>query len=153
GYNISPDDVEAIIQGTATDLPDDPTDSPDAGANWDNHGRVNFQAAVQAVGVMRFNTGYITDPVNNLVRVMDPDNLGIGYFVPAGVSGLSAPFVTRQGRLLVSSSNTNEIYMFDASGNTTRVADASDGLSTPYGPNAIAQDRAGFIYVGNSGKI
>src|SRR5262249_55025873 len=116
-------------------------------------GRVDFQRALQAVGVLRFNTVYITNTAGNYIYVMDPDNLGIGYFVPTGVSGLTAPFVTRQGRLLVSSAYTHELYTFDASGRTTRVADASDGLTTPYGPNAIAQDRNGFIYVGNSGKI
>jgi subtilisin family serine protease len=42
-------DVVDMIQTTATDLPDTPGDTPDAGAAWDNHGRVNFGAAIAAV--------------------------------------------------------------------------------------------------------
>ena len=41
--------MRAILQDTATDLPDDPSDSPDGGAGWDGNGRVSFLAAVQAV--------------------------------------------------------------------------------------------------------
>ena len=44
---LTPAQVRAILQDTATDLPDDPSDSPDGGAGWD--GRVSFLAAVQAV--------------------------------------------------------------------------------------------------------
>ena len=40
-----------IIQSTAQDLPDDPRDAPDGHATWDNHGRVDFLAALQAVPV------------------------------------------------------------------------------------------------------
>ncbi|MDA1259023.1 MAG: S8 family serine peptidase [Planctomycetota bacterium] len=46
---ITNDDVESIIQNTANDMPDDPNDAPNGGANWDNHGRVDFTAAVNAV--------------------------------------------------------------------------------------------------------
>lgn len=49
GANLSNDDVENIIQTTAQDMPDDPNDSPNGGASWDNHGRVDFTAAVSAV--------------------------------------------------------------------------------------------------------
>ncbi|MCI0585738.1 MAG: S8 family serine peptidase [Planctomycetes bacterium] len=46
---IDNDSVETILQTTAVDMPDDPNDVPNAGAAWDNHGRVDFLAAVQAV--------------------------------------------------------------------------------------------------------
>ena len=46
---LTPAQVRAILQDTATDLPDDPSDSPDGGAGWDGNGRVSFLAAVQAV--------------------------------------------------------------------------------------------------------
>lgn len=49
GVTLTNDDVEAIIQNTAVDLPDDPGDSPNGGASWDNHGRVSFLDAVNAV--------------------------------------------------------------------------------------------------------
>lgn len=49
GAGLSPDGVEALIQDTAQDLPDDPSDVPNGGATWDNHGRVDFLAAVNAV--------------------------------------------------------------------------------------------------------
>ena len=39
--------MQSIIIGTATNLPDDPDDSPDAGVDWDGVGMVNFQAAAQ----------------------------------------------------------------------------------------------------------
>ena len=47
GGKLTPAEVQSIIIGTATDLPDDPDDSPDAGVDWDGAGMVNFQAAVQ----------------------------------------------------------------------------------------------------------
>ena len=46
---LSNDEVIAIITETAVDLPDDPIDSPNAGLNWDNHGRVDFAAALARV--------------------------------------------------------------------------------------------------------
>jgi hypothetical protein len=46
---ITDDQVEAIIQNTAVDLPDDPTDNPDAGPDWDSHGRVDMLRALTAV--------------------------------------------------------------------------------------------------------
>lgn len=50
GAGLTNDQIEAIIQDTAVDLPDDTGDSPNGGATWDNHGRVDFTAAVNAVG-------------------------------------------------------------------------------------------------------
>jgi len=47
--SITNDEVENIIQNTANDMPDDPGDSPNGGSTWDNFGRVDFQAAVDAV--------------------------------------------------------------------------------------------------------
>ena len=47
GGNLTNAEVQSIIISTATNLPDDPDDSPDAGADWDGAGMVNFQAAVQ----------------------------------------------------------------------------------------------------------
>jgi subtilisin family serine protease len=41
--------IADIVQSTAVDLPDDPTDAPDGRATWDNHGRVDFVAALEAV--------------------------------------------------------------------------------------------------------
>ena len=49
GVELTPAQVRAILQDTSTDLPDDPSDSPDGGAGWDGNGRVSFLAAVQAV--------------------------------------------------------------------------------------------------------
>ncbi len=42
-------EVIDIIERTARDLPDDPTDIPDGGPMWDNHGLVNFVAALNEV--------------------------------------------------------------------------------------------------------
>jgi len=47
GGTLTPAEVQSIIIGTTTDLPDDPDDNPDAGVDWDGAGMVNFQAAVQ----------------------------------------------------------------------------------------------------------
>jgi len=52
GVPLTNDDVEAILQSTAADLPDDPNDSPDGGPDWDHHGRVDFLAALQAVDAL-----------------------------------------------------------------------------------------------------
>ncbi|QDU65386.1 S8 family serine peptidase [Engelhardtia mirabilis] len=49
GANLTNDDIEAIIQDTANNLPDDTGDSPNGGSTWDNHGRVDFLAAINAV--------------------------------------------------------------------------------------------------------
>ncbi|HKX46326.1 MAG TPA: S8 family serine peptidase, partial [Planctomycetota bacterium] len=49
GTPITNAEVEAIVQDTANDLPDDVGDSPNGGSAWDSHGRVDFQAAVDAV--------------------------------------------------------------------------------------------------------
>jgi subtilisin family serine protease len=53
GGVITNTQIADIIQNTATDLGDDPTDSPDGGADWDNHGRVNMRAALDAVAALR----------------------------------------------------------------------------------------------------
>ena len=47
---ITADTVERVILSATTDLGDDPTDTPNGGAKWDGHGRVNFLAAVRQVG-------------------------------------------------------------------------------------------------------
>ena len=44
----------------------------------------------------------------------------------------------------------NEVVQFDSAGNGTVVLDASDGLLGPYGQNAVAIDRLGRLYFGNS---
>lgn len=49
GVTLTPDQVRLIIRDTAQDLPDDPDDAPDAGADWDGHGRVDFRAALDAI--------------------------------------------------------------------------------------------------------
>ena len=46
---LSNDEIAAIITETAVDLADDPADSPNGGPNWDNHGRVDFTAALARV--------------------------------------------------------------------------------------------------------
>ncbi len=62
GAGLTNDDVENIIQNTANDLPDDPGDSPNGGSSWDNHGRVDFQAALDAVsGGPPVNTPPVAD--------------------------------------------------------------------------------------------
>jgi subtilisin family serine protease len=48
---LSAAEIVAIIEGTARDLPDDPNDAPDGGADWDNHGIVDFRAAIDAVTI------------------------------------------------------------------------------------------------------
>ncbi|MEQ8764536.1 MAG: S8 family serine peptidase [Planctomycetota bacterium] len=50
GAGLNNDQIEALIQNTAQNLPDDPNDSPNGGTNWDGNGRVQFLAAIQAVG-------------------------------------------------------------------------------------------------------
>ncbi|MCB9831595.1 MAG: S8 family serine peptidase [Planctomycetes bacterium] len=50
GVPLSNADVQRIIIETAVDLPDDPDDFPDAGADWDGHGRVSFRLALEALG-------------------------------------------------------------------------------------------------------
>ncbi len=52
GGNLTNAEVQSIIISTATNLPDDPDDSPDAGADWDGAGMVNFQAAVQNAQIL-----------------------------------------------------------------------------------------------------
>jgi serine protease len=47
---ITADTVERIILNATTDLGDDPTDTPNGGAKWDGHGRVDFLAAVEMIG-------------------------------------------------------------------------------------------------------
>jgi subtilisin family serine protease len=49
GRVISNGKVREIILATTTDLPDDPTDSPDGGPNWDGKGLVNMRKALDAV--------------------------------------------------------------------------------------------------------
>ncbi|MBI1851193.1 MAG: S8 family serine peptidase [Planctomycetes bacterium] len=51
GTTLGPADVQAILVSTAVDLPDDPHDVPDAGPNWDGHGRISYRRAVEAVPV------------------------------------------------------------------------------------------------------
>lgn len=59
GTTLTADEVEAIIQNTANDMPDDPNDFPNGGSSWDGNGRVDFTAAVNAV------TGGGGGPTNN----------------------------------------------------------------------------------------
>jgi subtilisin family serine protease len=51
GRTLSAAEIVDIIERTARDLPDDPGDSPDGGADWDNHGIVDFRAALDAVKI------------------------------------------------------------------------------------------------------
>lgn len=39
----------ALIKDNAVDFPDDPRNSPDAGADWDSNGIVDFMSSVEAV--------------------------------------------------------------------------------------------------------
>lgn len=81
---LSNDDVENIIQNTAVDMPDDPNDSPNGGAGWDNHGRVDFTAAVNAV-----QGGGVNDPP---VANAGPDQAGnVGQSLSFNGSGSSDP--------------------------------------------------------------
>ncbi|MEM7307975.1 MAG: S8 family serine peptidase [Planctomycetota bacterium] len=50
GASIDNDDVEAIIEGNTTNLPDDPNDFPNGGSTWDSNGLVDFRACLDAVG-------------------------------------------------------------------------------------------------------
>jgi subtilisin family serine protease len=47
---LANEDYRAIVLSATTDLPDDPSDSPDGGATWDGRGRVDFLAALEQVG-------------------------------------------------------------------------------------------------------
>ena len=47
---ITADTVERVILNATTNLGDDPTDTPNGGAKWAGHGRVDFLAAVQQIG-------------------------------------------------------------------------------------------------------
>jgi serine protease len=49
GIDITPGQVKDIIRNTARNLPNDPNDTPDAGASWDGKGRVDFLRAVLSV--------------------------------------------------------------------------------------------------------
>jgi len=84
GVSITATDVETIIQNTANDMPDDPNDSPNGGANWDNHGRVDFFQAVSAVT----GGGGNTAPTANA----GPDQSGtVGQVLTFNGSGSSDP--------------------------------------------------------------
>jgi subtilisin family serine protease len=84
GAGLTNDQIEAIIQDTAVDLPDDPGDSPNGGATWDNHGRVDFTAAVNAVGGAPSNN----PPIANA----GPDQSGtVGQVFTFDGSGSSDP--------------------------------------------------------------
>ena len=52
GVAMTPAQVRDIIESTATDLPDDPGDSPNGGANWDGNGLVNFGASLNSVNAL-----------------------------------------------------------------------------------------------------
>ncbi len=81
---VTNDQVETIIQDTAVDMPDDPGDSPNGGATWDNHGRVDFRAAVDAVS---------GGPANNPPTAnAGPDQSGtVGQVLTFDGSGSSDP--------------------------------------------------------------
>ena len=49
GCSISADAIDRVILAATTDLGDDSTDSPDGGAKWAGHGRVDFFAAIQQI--------------------------------------------------------------------------------------------------------
>jgi hypothetical protein len=49
GKDLSPAQERALIEDNAVDLPDDPGDSPDAGADWDGSGMVDFKGSIDAV--------------------------------------------------------------------------------------------------------
>ncbi len=49
GVTLSNDDLVLTIVATAKDLPDDPSDSPNAGETWDGSGRVDFLAALNSI--------------------------------------------------------------------------------------------------------
>ncbi|MEM1453122.1 MAG: S8 family serine peptidase [Planctomycetota bacterium] len=61
GVSITNDDIESILQTTTNDLPNDPNDVPNGGANWDGLGRVDFEAAVLAVDPPTTNNPPVAD--------------------------------------------------------------------------------------------
>jgi subtilisin family serine protease len=50
GTSLNNVDFRRYVTTSTVTLPDDPTDSPDAGPTWANHGRVDFLVALQRVG-------------------------------------------------------------------------------------------------------
>ncbi len=50
GVTLTNDAAESILQSTTVNLPDDPGDSPNGGSSWDGNGRVDFEAALLAIG-------------------------------------------------------------------------------------------------------
>jgi subtilisin family serine protease/PKD repeat protein len=84
GTTLTASDVEAIVQSTANNLPDDTGDSPNGGATWDGQGRVDFLAAVSAV-----TGGGSNQPP---VAAAGPDQSGlVGQAIAFSGSGSSDP--------------------------------------------------------------
>jgi len=127
---ITNDDVENIIQTTANDMPDDPGDSPNGGSTWDNHGRVDFLAAVAAV------SGTPNQPP---VANAGPDQSGntgqsltfngSGSFDPdSGPSALTYSWNFGDGSPTASGAVVNHSY--SAAGNYTVTLTVDDGAAT-----------------------
>ncbi len=88
GITLSNDDVENIIQNSAVDLPDDPGDSPNGGATWDNYGRVDFVAALNAV---EETTGNQPPQANAGIDVLEDCAPSQGLQITLDGSGSSDP--------------------------------------------------------------
>jgi subtilisin family serine protease len=77
-----------IIQSTAVDLADDPSDAPDGGPNWDGHGRVDFAAALAEISG---GTG------GRSVRLAWQPPSGAVLAAPSNLTATDSGSVTRQG--------------------------------------------------------
>ncbi len=129
GVPLTNDGVASIIQTTAIDLPDDPGDSPDAGAGWDHFGRVDFLAAVNAV------TGTPTNhpPVANA----GPDRAGLaGQVIAFDATGSTDPdldplaFTWDFGDGSPAATGTVVSYAYATAGAFTVTLTASDGTTS-----------------------
>jgi len=87
--------VRQIILDSAVKLDDDPADTPDGGAYWDNYGRVDFLEALKALDGSGIRYSLLTSGVSQTGSVPAPTSqsmLGLtqyAIFVPTGTQRLS----------------------------------------------------------------
>ena len=128
GAGLTNDDIENIIQTNTIDLPDDPNDSPNGGANWDGNGLVDFRACIDAVP---------TGPTNNPpTAVAGPNQSGLVSdtfnFDGSGSSDPDGPIASYSWTFGDgnSASGANVSHSYASAGTYTVTLTVSDGSLT-----------------------
>jgi subtilisin family serine protease len=131
GLNLTPAQVRGLIENHTVDLPDDPNDSPNAGASWDGKGRVNFRASVSAFPAVTASPPTAGDAARYTFT------FGVGAALPANTGEIRVTF-DKDVRVPVTMSRSSVLISATAvtnpSGSVSSTAAGGQVVTVPFDP-------------------